>query len=66
MFVALTSDKRYWPQRPGSFPGGDRLARQWLLRWTLPMPISFRVEQVGDQFAVGQQKDSGEQRQHFG
>ena len=66
MFVAHMRDKRCWAHQPGSFPGGDRLARKWLRRWLLPWPIRFRVEQVGDQFAVGDEHDPGEQRQHVG
>ena len=66
MFVAHMRHKRCWAARTRSFPGGDRLARQSLLRWLLPWPIRFRVEQVGDQFAVGDEHDPGEQRQHVG
>ena len=66
MFVSHIGDKRCWAHPPGSFPGGDRLARQWLRRWLLPWPIRLRIEQVRDQFAVGEQHDPGEQRQHVG
>ena len=66
MPVSHIGDKRCWAHQPGSFPGGDRLARQWLWRWLLPWPIRFRVEQVGDQFAMGDEHDPGEQRQHVG
>ena len=29
-------------------------------------PVRFRIQQVGDQFAVGDEHDPGEQRQHVG
>ena len=66
MLVAHMRHKRYWSNQPGSFPGGDRLSQQWLLRWLLPWPVRFRVQQVGDQFAVGDEHDPGKQRQHVG
>ena len=66
MPVSHIGDKRCWAQPPGSLPGGDRLARQWLRRWLLPWPVRFRIQQVGDQLAVGEQHDPGEQREHIG
>ena len=35
------------------------------MRWLVPWPVRFRVKQVGDQLAVGDEHDPGEQRQRI-
>ena len=64
--VSHKQDKQYWARLSGSFPEADRLARRSLLRWLLPWPIRFRIEQIGKQFAVGHQHGPYEQRQQVG
>ena len=66
MFVSHIRDIRCCWTRPGSFRRGVQPGPLSLLRWLVPWPVRFRVQQVGDQLAVGEQHDPGEQRQHVG
>ena len=36
-----------------------------LVRWLVPWPVRFRVQQVGEQLTVGYELDHGEQRQRI-
>ena len=65
-YVSHKQDNRCWAARPGSFPGAVQPDPRSLVRWLLAWPVRFRVQQMSDQLAVGEQHDPGEQRQHIG
>ena len=66
MFVLQIRDIWCCWTRPGSFRRGVQPGPLFLLQWLVPWPVRFRVQQMGDQLALGEQHDHGEQRQYDG